>query len=171
MEELKSLPTEAGLQRVTKKPIDDPEMVIDLDDEIEEEEEWEPGLVRTGSNIGKGDEEVTAVTNSQEEVDGKHNEEEEKGKPGLVGTADNPIWFWPIFDKNNKDDILRTTSIDLDDPEVLVAIMDDDNMDCSFVESVSQKAEVVDLSSSESGYVLFHVHREYFTQRIVNTFR
>lgn len=46
-----------------KKLIDDFEMVIDLDDEIEEEEEWELGLVRMGSNIGKGDEEVIVVMN------------------------------------------------------------------------------------------------------------
>lgn len=49
---------------------------------------------------------------------------------------DNFIWFWLIFDKNNKDDILCIMLIDLDDLEVLVVIMDDDNMDCFFVEFV-----------------------------------
>jgi hypothetical protein len=113
--------------------------VIDLGDEMEE-----PGSVIRN---GEGDEEVYTGP----------------------GTAENPIAFWPMFERNTmfvKNKISSATGIDLDDPEVLAAIMDDDIMEFSFADAHSQQADVVHLSSSESGYVLFHFHsslREFLT--------
>lgn len=110
-----------------------------------------------------------------------------------LGTAENPIAFWPAMNNlgsanrsdigsnsqekerwpslagtaHNPAEIFRVAGFDLDDPEVLAAIMDDD---CFIVDVESQEAQVVDLSSSDDEYdiLLFNpnLHSMRFTPQI-----
>lgn len=167
MEELKSLPAEVGLRRsrrIMEKARNDPAMVIDLDDdEIEEEEEWEPkshAEVKARS-VGTAGNPISFRPMFEKNIEntglGKCNSlRDALRSTGIVlNAAPQAIERETRLSDDKKDEIARATGIDLDDPVVLGAIMDDDIMELSFGAPNLQQAEVVDLSSSESGYAFF----------------
>ncbi|KAG0599182.1 hypothetical protein M758_12G134000 [Ceratodon purpureus] len=178
MEMLGSLPADIGLLRSSgpvKKPLDDHVMVIDLEDEIEEEEEWELEPVRSTQTEGIANREIksTGLTSCDEQVHGKKTEVDEKEGLGLVGTSGNPISLRPIFQHNAAEvDVILLEDVDAASQGTgLVGSNDNEDDPFAFegdefsfwkevialeqtsqgVDGSSQQCGFIDLSSSESG--------------------
>ena len=197
---LESLPTGIGLQRpsrLMKEPVHDDAIIIDLDDEIEEEEEWEPEPVSSTLKSGIADEGLS-VTSSQEKVLGMQIEVDANKGLGLVGTASNPISSWPTFPKSIAKKVeeislegvgaasqrigLVGSNHDKRDPfasgtdeyafwQKVIDLdpSNKDTVDCSTIDVGTQQAGFIDLSSSESGYVPFLAHWVVFTEILLDT--
>jgi hypothetical protein len=192
-EALESLPASTGLRRssrLMKKPVVDHAVVIDLEDEIEEEEEWEPEHVSSKQMGGIAKRKVVG-TGRQGKVRGTKSEVEEKEGLALVGTAGNPISLWPSFETNvaKKVEKMSLEKMEASSQGIVGSNYGDDPFSFAMGESAfwqevialdptsqevdpsSQQADVVDLSSSssgsESGYVLFHAHWVGFTFRLI----
>lgn len=171
MEALESLPASTGLRRssrLMKKPVVDRAVVIDLEDEIEEEEEWDPKHV-SSKQMG-----VTAKRKvvGTGKVRGTKSEVEEKEGLALVGTAGNPISLWPSFETNVAKKVEKMSLEKMEaSSQGIVGSKDGTDDSIAFamgesalwqevialdptsqeVDASSQQADVVDLSSSSSG--------------------